>query len=60
MGVEEILRYLYLVERRFTILTSGANWQPQYELELEDIDKELKQLREVVEAEHNKRSKAAG
>lgn len=60
MGVEEILRYLYLVERRFTILTSGADWKPEYEAELETVDKELKQLRELVEAEHNKRGKAAG
>lgn len=56
MGVEEILRYLYLVDRRFTILqNSGVHWKPEYELELEAIDKELKQLRAVVEEEHNKR-----
>ena len=56
MGVEEILRYIYLVDRRFTILqNSGVNWKPEYELELEAIDKELKQLRAVVEEEHNKR-----
>ena len=56
MGVEEILRYIYLVDRRLTILqNSGVNWKPEYELELEAIDKELKQLRAVVEEEHNKR-----
>ncbi len=56
MGVEEILRYIYLVDRRFTILqNSGVHWEPEYELELEEIDKELKQLRAVVEEEHNKR-----
>ena len=48
MGVEEILRYIYLVDRRFTILqNSGVHWKPEYELELEAIDKELKQLRAV-------------
>jgi len=60
MGTEQILRYLYLVDRRLTLLTSGINWKPEYEAELEAIDRELKQLREVVEAEHKKKRHAAG
>ena len=60
MRTEQILRYLYLVDRRLAILTSGINWKPEYQPELESIDKELKQLRKLVEEEHNKRCKAAG
>lgn len=60
MGTEQILRYLYLVDRRLTLLTSGINWKPEYGPELEAVDRELKQLREVVDAEHNKKGEAAG
>ncbi len=55
MGEKEILRYLFLVDRRLDIISSGINWKPKYEEELERIDRELTRLRELVDAEHVKR-----
>lgn len=56
MSEQQILRYLYLVDRRlYIILNSGINWQPEYGPELEGIDKELMKLREVVESAKIKR-----
>lgn len=55
MTEKEILRYLYLVDRKLTIyVNSGINWNPAYEKELASIDKELEQLRILVDAEHSK------
>lgn len=59
MGEKEILRYLFLVDRGLDIISSGINWKPEYEVELESIDSELAGLREVVDAEHVKREQAA-
>lgn len=57
MGEKEILRYLSLLDRKLAIhLNSGINWNPEYEEELANIDRELAQLRVLVEAEHSKRS----
>ena len=56
----DILRYLYLVDRRLTILTSGVNWKPEYAEELREIDTELAELRVLVDIEHRKREQAAG
>lgn len=58
MGEKEILRYLFLVDRRLDIISSGINWKPEYEVELESIDSELAGLREVVDAEHVKKEQA--
>ncbi len=56
MGEKEVLRYLSLVDRRLQIIIdSGINWKPEYEQELESIDKELAQLRILVDTEHSKR-----
>ncbi len=57
MGEKEILRYLFLVDRRLDIISSSINWKPEYEVELESIDSELAGLREVVDAEHVKRNR---
>lgn len=60
MTEKNILRYLDLVDRRLKILTSGdyqLNWKPEYEKELESIDKELAQLRPLVDAEYAIRRK---
>lgn len=55
MTEKEILRYLSLVDRKLTIyLDSGVNWKPEYEEELASIDKELAQLRILVDEEHLK------
>ena len=55
MGEKEIVRYLFLVDRRLDIIGSGINWKPEYEEELEGIDRELARLRELVDAGHVKR-----
>lgn len=55
MTQKDVLRYIYLVDRRLTILTSGVHWKPGYESELEDIDRELSELRVLVDEEHRKR-----
>lgn len=59
MKEKDILRYLYLVDRRLTILCSGVNWKPEYKKELEDIDRELKPLRALVDKEHFNRERSA-
>lgn len=56
MTQKDVLRYLYLVDRRLALITSGINWKAEYAEELADIDKELKQLRVIVDKEHDKRS----
>lgn len=42
MTPEQITRYLELSARRIKIiLNSGIDWKPEYEAELQRIDKEL-------------------
>lgn len=56
MTEKEVLRYLSLVDRKLTIyLNSGINWKPEYEEEIVSIDKELEQLRILIDAEHARR-----
>lgn len=56
MTEKEVLRYLSLVDRKLDIcLNSGVNWKPEYEEEIASIDKELAQLRILVDAEHARR-----
>lgn len=56
MTEKEVIRYLSLIDRKLTIYTnSGVNWVPGYEKELADIDKELAQLRILIDDEHAKR-----
>lgn len=56
MTEKDVLRYLYLVDRKLTLITSGINWKPEYDEELTGIDEELKVLRVIVDKEHDKRS----
>lgn len=56
----DVLRYLYLVDRKLTILTSGIHWKSEYGTELEQIDKELCKLRVSVNEEHAKRNMRTG
>ena len=58
MTQKDVLRYIYLVDRRLTLLTSGVHWKPEYDRELEDIDRELSELRVLVDEEHGKRKKS--
>ncbi len=60
MTQKDVLRYLYLVDRRLTILISGINWNPEYGRELKNLEKELSELRNLVDNEHRKREQAAG
>lgn len=58
MTDKEVSRYLELVDRRLYILHhSGIDWRPEYGLELDSIDRELVELRKVIEVEHASRRK---
>ena len=58
MDEKKINRYLELVDRRlFILIHSGSSWQPEYEAELEAIDRELGELRKLVDEEHEKRDR---
>lgn len=58
MTESDVLRYLYLVDRKLALITSGVNWKSKYTEELVGIDKELKQLRVIVDKERDKRSES--
>lgn len=46
---KKILRYLHLVDRRlYIIMHSGIEWRPEYGPEMDQIDKELLQLRDEL------------
>lgn len=56
MTEKEVLRYLSLADRKACILASGGvNWKPEYEEELYAIDKEIAELRRLIDKEHKKR-----
>lgn len=57
LTVEQITRYLNLVDRKLEILQhSGIDWQPTYAPELEAIDREIAELRKVIDYTHECRS----
>ena len=50
MTIKEMNRYMRLVNKLMWIMDhSGVSWQPEYEEEAEQIWKELKELRPVIE-----------
>ena len=50
MTIKEMNRYMRLVNRLMWIMDhSGVSWQPEYAEEAEQIRKELKELRPVIE-----------
>ena len=57
MTDKQICRYTALVARKAEIYSrySGIHWKPEYGAELEKIDRELSELRPLVEQEHQKR-----
>lgn len=58
MTKEQAIRYIDLMDRRMFILThSGVDWKPEYGPELEQINKELQQLRPLVDQEHRQRER---
>ena len=53
LDANQITRYIDLVDRRLYILMhSGIDWQPEYAAELEAIDKEIAELRKVIDYTH--------
>lgn len=51
MTEDQVVRYTRLTARRMEIVMhSGASWRPEYGQELEEIDKELAELRRHVDA----------
>lgn len=59
MTARQVSRYIDLVNRRMQILEHcGVDWKPEYDLELNLIEKELANLRSLVDEEHEKRGKA--
>lgn len=58
MSEEKILRYLELANRRaFIVLHSGIGWKQGYEAELKEIDRELGEIKELIDEEHRKRQR---
>lgn len=50
MTEKQVSRYIDLVHRKTHIFVhSGVDWKPEYGLEIEQIDRELKTLRPLVE-----------
>lgn len=50
MTEKQVSRYIDLVHRKTYILThNGVGWKPEYASEMEQIDRELKTLRPLVE-----------
>ena len=62
MTDEQICRYTALVARKAEIYShySGIHWKPEYGAELEKINRELSELRPLVEQEHQKRKEGQG
>ena len=61
MTDKEVCRYIDLADRRaFIVMNSGVGWRPEYAAELEAIDKELAELRRLVDQEHGRREAQAG
>ena len=50
-GMEQVTEYLKLLDRRlYILLHSGVDWKPEYEQELEEIDKKISVLREMMDS----------
>lgn len=58
MTVKEMNRYMRLVNRLMWIMDhSGVSWQPEYAREAEQIRKELKELRPIIEEARKKQKR---
>lgn len=52
LTVNKIARYTALMDRRqYIIMHSGQSWQPEWEQKLQEIDRELEELRLLIDAE---------
>lgn len=52
LRAEDINKYLDLVDRRLKIMSSGVDWKPEYEQELQEINKSLDALRCIIDQAH--------
>lgn len=53
LNASQVTRYIELVNRRLYILMhSGIDWKPEYAAEFETIDKEIAELRKVIDYTH--------
>lgn len=58
MTLKEMNRYLSLVNRLMWIMDrSGVSWDPKYAEEAEQIRKELKELRPIIEEARKKQKR---
>lgn len=56
MTVKQIARYTALAKRYSEIvLASGNDWKPEYEEEIQEINKKLTELRKEIDKHHRKR-----
>lgn len=61
MTAEQVSRYIDLVHRRTWLIThSGVDWKSEYSEEIAQIDKEISELRPLVEQEKRRRSVTEG
>lgn len=54
MTDQEVVRYLDLVNRRLKLSMSGVDWKPEYEQEMEEIERDLAELTPLVEYERER------
>lgn len=59
MTEQQVIRYLDLVHRRLVLYAMGKDWKPEYDQELEEIEKELKELIILRDQEHERREARA-
>ena len=53
----DVLRYIDLAARKsYIIVNSGIGWKPEYAEELVQINRELMELRLLIDAEHARRA----
>lgn len=58
MTIKEMNRYMSLVNKLMWIMDhSGVSWQPEYADEAEQIRKELKKLRPIIEEARKKQKR---
>lgn len=54
MTDQQVVRYLELVSRRLELMMIGKGWKPEYDAEMEEIERELAELIPLVEQEREK------
>lgn len=54
MTEEQVLRYLDLVNRKLELMQIGKDWKPEYDQEMEEINRELAELIPLAERERKR------